>query len=106
MATVDVEAGICGYRTTIRATRGPGYSVALEVDSGCPHVSKMSDSLGEVDALQSISLRGGLPPVLQTAYGHCAHAACPVPSALVKAIEVAAGLALARDVNFHIDPES
>jgi hypothetical protein len=65
----------------------------------------MGESLGEADALQSIGLRGGLPPVLQTAYAHCAHAACPVPSALVKAIEVAAGLALARDVSIHIASE-
>jgi hypothetical protein len=106
MARVDVHAGVCGYRTGIRATRGAGYSVAVTIDSECPHVRKISEELSEVDALQSIGLRNGLPPVLQAAYAHCVHAACPVPSGLIKAIEVAAGLALARDVNMQISSES
>jgi hypothetical protein len=105
VATVDVHAGVCGYSTKIRATRGSGYAVSLHLDSECPHVSKIPVDLGEVDALQQIGLRGGLPPVLQSAYAHCMHAACPVPSGLVKAIEVAAGLALAQDVSMRVSPE-
>ena len=59
---------------------------------------KIAAEVSEVDALGQIGLRGGLPPLLTVAYQHCAHAACPVPSGLVKAIEVAAGLALPKDV--------
>ena len=102
MATVGINAGVCGYNTTVTAVRGPGYSVHLSIESECPHVRKIGEEISEVDALQQIGLRGGLPPVLQTAYNLCAHAACPVPSGLVKAIEVAAGLALAKDVTMRV----
>jgi len=102
MAKVDIHAGVCGHDSTVTATRTQGYSVQVQVESTCPHVQKIAADVGEIDALQQIGLRGGLPPVLETAYGHCAHAACPVPSGLVKAIEVAAGLALPGDVAMKV----
>ena len=41
-------------------------------------------------------------PELRRAAEHLVHPACPVPSGTIKAIEVAAGLALPRDA--HIRP--
>lgn len=99
---VEIDAGVCGHVTKVRATRTDGYKVRLTVESSCPHVTNMAVDLDEVDALHQIGLRQGLPHVLTTAYEHCAHAACPVPGGLIKAIEVAAGLALPRDVVMRI----
>ena len=101
-SVVEIEAGVCGYRTTVRATRTQGYSVRVTIESDCPHVAKIATEVDEVDALQQIGLRNGLPAALETAYRHCIHAACPVPSGLIKAIEVAAGLALPRDVHISV----
>ncbi len=101
-ASVEVEAGVCGYTTSVTARKTEGYNVSVAIASECPHVSAIASEVAEVDALHQIGLRGGLPTVLETAYRHCVHAACPVPSALVKAIEVAAGLALPRDVSMRI----
>jgi hypothetical protein len=42
-------------------------------------------------------------PVYIAAAKHYKHAACPVPSGIVKAIEVACGLALPKDVSFKIE---
>ena len=104
-ALVIVDAGVCGHMATIRATKTAGYSVRIEIGSDCPHVQKIAVEPLEVDALRQIGLRGGLPPLLEAAYACCAHAACPVPSALVKAVEVAAGLALPDDVTMKISKE-
>ena len=90
----------------MRAAKTTGYTVRLELESDCPHVQKIAGEPIEVDALRQIGLRGGLPPLLESAYGCCAHAACPVPSALIKAVEVAAGLALPNDVAMKITKES
>jgi hypothetical protein len=68
-------------------------------------VRSIAADVAEVDAVKQIGLRNGLPPVLQAAYAHCAHAACPVPAGLVKAIEVAAGLALPADVSMRLSKE-
>lgn len=105
MATVEIHAGVCGHITTVKATAGEGYKVRVTLESTCPHVWKISGDVDEVDALQQIGLRDGLPPVLEAAYTHCVHAACPVPSGLIKSIEVAAGLALPEDVSMRISKE-
>ena len=104
-ARVLVDAGVCGHTATVRAAKTGGYIVRLELESDCPHVQKIAAAPIELDALRQIGLRGGLPPLLESAYACCAHAACPVPSALIKAVEVAAGLALPDDVTMTITKE-
>jgi hypothetical protein len=101
-ANVVANAGVCGHTATIRAVKTAGHVVRLSLESDCAHVQKIAPEPLEVDALRQIGLRGGLPPLLEAAYACCAHAACPVPSALVKAVEVAAGLALPADVTMKI----
>ena len=105
MATVEIQSGICGHVTTVKAVGGEAYKVHMSIESTCPHVWKISGDVDEVDALQQIALRDGLPSVLDSAYSHCVHAACPVPSGLIKAIEVAAGLALPQDVSMRVSKE-
>jgi hypothetical protein len=105
VATVEIDAGVCGHTTTIKATRGEGYSAKISIESDCPQVRSLDAEIDEVDALQQIGLRKGLPSVLETAYTRCAHAACPVPAGIVKAIEVAAGLALPRDVAMRVSSD-
>ena len=104
-ARVQTDAGVCGHQTTITATKTEGYNVRVTVESDCPHVAKIGAEVEELDALQQIGLRGGLPPALDVAYRHCIHAACPVPSGLIKAIEVAAGLALPQDAHICVGKE-
>jgi hypothetical protein len=105
-AVVLVEAGVCGHTATIRAERTEGYTVRVEIESSCQHVQKIAPEPLEVDAVRQIGLRTGLPSLLENAYASCAHAACPVPSALIKAVEVAAGLALPGDVSMKISKEA
>jgi hypothetical protein len=100
-----VEAGICGHKATIKAEKTEGYNVRLEIESDCPHVQKIAPEPLEVDAVRQIGLRAGLPTLLESAYASCAHAACPVPSGIIKAVEVAAGLALPGDVSMKISKE-
>ncbi len=105
-AVVATEAGVCGHQATIKAEKTEGYNVRVRIESDCPHVQRIAPEPLEVDAVRQIGLRGGLPPLLEAAYANCAHAACPVPSALIKAVEVAAGLALPSDVSMKISKES
>ena len=104
-AKVVVDAGVCGHKATITAEKTSGYNVQVAIESDCPHVQKIAPEPLEVDAVKQIGLRGGLPSLLEGAYACCAHAACPVPSGVVKAVEVAAGLALPGDVSMKISKE-
>jgi len=104
-AHVVVHAGVCGHTAAIRATKTDGYNVRLSVESDCTHVQKIAPEPIEVDALRQVATRAGLPSLLEDAYRSCAHAACPVPCGLIKAAEVATGLALPRDVEIRITKE-
>jgi hypothetical protein len=105
VGVVAVDAGVCGYKALIKAERTTGYTVRLTIETDCPHVQKIAPDPLEVDAVRQIGLRAGLPSLLENAYACCAHAACPVPSGLIKAVEVAAGLALPADVSMKISKE-
>ena len=103
MAKAHIDAGICGFGTTVETTANPGYKVTIKLESDCPAIRKLAENLTEVDALGEISFRRGLPQTLQKGNEFCTHTACPVPVGIVKAIEVAAELALPKDVTIKIE---
>jgi hypothetical protein len=102
MAKSEIEAGICGMTTTV-TTRGEDMRrVVVEIESECEYISRLAAALTEVDPFREISFKGGDPRTYELAREYCAHAACPVPSGILKAIEVEAGLALPKDVVIRV----
>jgi len=79
-----------------------GKRYLLRVESDCPHVCRLAEALpalGRMDALAPIPRN----PVYREA-GRCLkHAACPVPAAILKALEVAAGLNVAKEATIRFD---
>ncbi len=104
MATAHIQSGICGFHTTVRA-RMEGGQVALDIHSDCKAIQKLAAELVRVEPFQEISFRGAGPQTLNLARRYCNHPACPVPSGILKAIEVAAGLALPADVVIRVSKD-
>ena len=104
MAIARIDSGICGEHTTVEATKLEGYHVAVHVESTCPHILKVAAEIPEVDALHEISSRRGksVPKVINAGLRFCAHTACPVPAGIIKAVEVAAGLALPKNATIEV----
>jgi len=104
MAKVEIDPGICGLPSTVRAELDEAtYRCKISVQSECAAIRKMGAELAEVDPFQEISLRRGDGPLtLRKAQELCSHASCPVPSGIIKVVEVAAGLALPADVSMKI----
>ena len=98
MASAEIDSGICGFCTTVRAS-GDGRMVRLEFESTCEHVQKLAEHLKEVDAYREISYRGEGPQTFQLASQYLVHPACPVPSGIIKAVEVEAELAFPKDAS-------
>lgn len=98
MATAEIESGICGFCTTVRTT-SEGRSVRVEFETDCGYVKKLAEALTVVDPYREISYRGEGPVTLKLAPEYLVHPACPVPSGIIKAIEVEAGLALPKDAS-------
>lgn len=107
MAKVEIDPGICGLPTTVRAEMDPTtYRCKLSIDSECAAIRKMAIELTEVDPFREISLRRGEgPETLNMGRQFCSHSACPVPVGIIKAVEVAAGLALPADVTMRVSKD-
>lgn len=102
MAKAEVHAGICGFKTTIE-TQMNGKTCRVSIHSDCKAIQRMAAELNEVDPYQEISFRRSTPQTMEMAAKYCSHAACPVPSGIIKAIEVEAKLALPADVTIKIE---
>ncbi len=97
MSKTEINSGICGHITTVEATM-EGKVCKLTITSDCQAIQELAQELTEVNPLMEISCKRATPQTLQMGLKHCYHAACPVPVGIIKAIEVAANLALPKDV--------
>jgi hypothetical protein len=98
MTTVLIESGICGFSTTIRVFKGEKRKVGLAIQSTCEKVDALGREVQEMDMLDVIKNPINENPVYMKA-GECRlHGSCPVPCGVLKAAEVALGLALPKDV--------
>ena len=97
MVKINVDAGICGLPTAITVNSSDMQSADIEVDSKCPDIQALAAELKTVDPMQEVFTKIGESSVYGLAKKHCKHATCPVPMALLKGIEAAAGLAEADD---------
>lgn len=100
---VEVDPGVCKMHTVIVAKMGEDMmSVVFEVESDCPHVKKMAQSLEPVEPYSNVGGPIDKNPIYTCAGANLPHSACPVPCAFVKGMEVASDLGLMRDVNIKI----
>lgn len=91
----EIQAGVCGFKTVVRATSSDGSDVALELQSDCPKVQGMAASLHSLDALDEILRRPLVDTTpIRVASEHGLHVSCLVPAGILKAVEAAASLAL------------
>ena len=101
MATSEIYAGICGFKTKVE-TQMVGTQCSLKIESGCEAIQRLAEKLRDVEPFQEISFRGEGPKTLKLGSEYCIHTACPVPVGIIKAIEIEAGLALPADVTIQL----
>lgn len=99
MTRLTVTSGICGFSTTVTAEiLEGGKEMSLKLESDCEMVSAMSEDLRQLDKMSVFT--GFLAnPVYRAAAKHLKHTACPVPSGIIKAMEVEAGFCLPKDAS-------
>jgi hypothetical protein len=91
----EIQAGVCGFETVVKAHSDDGLVVRLCIQSDCPKVVAMANELTELDAMGEVltkSLVEATPALL--AAKHRLHASCLVPVGILKVVEASAGLAL------------
>jgi hypothetical protein len=102
VAKAEIDAGICGFQTTCIATKNDDGTIHLSIESGCKAVMKLAEQFETVEPIKEVFWRKNVPPILAAAPQCLSHPACPVPSGILKAIEVEAGFALPKDVSIKV----
>ena len=108
-AAAEIQAGICGFRTSVRARSEDAQHVTFEVATDCDKIRQLNarlQALGPLDAFQEINPAKGsrlLETARQSLPGCCA--GCAVPVGLFKALQVASGLALPKEVHITVTAE-
>ncbi|MDR0335384.1 MAG: hypothetical protein LBH69_05850 [Methanomassiliicoccaceae archaeon] len=102
---LTIDAGVCRFKTRIHAIGSEDYmSVNLVIESECPNVKRVAETLKVVDAIEIVS-----PPLtgngVYRAFDAVAeiHTACPIPCGVLKACEAASGNALKKNVTFTFE---
>jgi len=102
MVEVKINAGICGFITTIYAESEDLQMATLSIKTDCPNYKVLEDNPIEVDGFVECFSKlgeGGLYSLCKT---YCPHAACPVAAGMIKAVEVACGLALPKTASIEV----
>jgi len=105
MIRTTINAGVCGFQTTVTARSDDMQVVGLEIASGCEKIRGLAESLKDpIDAYQEIG-DGSDGIVLRAARAHLAGccAGCAVPSGIFKSVQVAGGVALPAPISVTIE---
>lgn len=96
MTKVIVSPGICGFSATISAETGRDKKIRITLETECGMVKEMTEEMPLLD-LRAVFTNYPDNPVYRAAARHLKHIACPVPSGILKALEVELGLCLPGD---------
>jgi hypothetical protein len=102
MTEVEVFSGVCGFKTIIRVEDQKRYKATCTIESGCPNHQKVAKILNTASFnLMDELFKKGKSQVLNACQGIVPHVSCPVPAAILKALEVGVGLALPADATIR-----
>ncbi|MCJ7764234.1 MAG: hypothetical protein MUO90_03645 [Dehalococcoidales bacterium] len=102
MTRVIVKPGVCGFTTIIEIDKIDKKRLSCKIESDCQTVAALGNSLSEINKWDVLKPRSESGIYLKLSE-HPLHLSCPVPVGIIKAVEVEAGLALARDVSIHFE---
>ncbi len=98
---MTVNAGVCGMTSIITANLSDDMmSVNIVIDSPCPMIRKMSPIEGS-NPYEMVATPFTENEIYIKAAECIRHAACPVPSAIIKCAEAEAGLGLKKPVSME-----
>lgn len=107
MTVLKVQAGACGCSAKVTATKADDRHIHIVIESDCEQVMAMNADLTNLQWKgkgHEVFGRLAESAVYRSASEHIRHTACPVPSAILKAIEVEVGAAVPADVTFVFVP--
>ena len=99
---LEVDPGICGFTCSINAFKDGKHSVKFEIQSDCDQIQNLAGDLGKI-SMKDLFLPLSRNPIFLSAEKSQCHLACPIPCSIVKAAEVALGLALPKRITITFE---
>lgn len=109
MTRVEVSAGDCGHSAVIDVEKLDDRHVRVVLRSKCEQITAMNPALEHLQWKgkgHEVFGRMIESAVYRSASEQIRHTACPVPVAILKAIEAEVGLALPKDVTITFTSEN
>jgi hypothetical protein len=104
MAKIKIQPGACGMLVMVEVKKKDKKTFTLTITSECKMAEKLGTELPELNFLDAFKMVSDNP--VYTKGSVCLkHVACPVPSGILKALEVEAGLAVPREVKMVFEKD-
>lgn len=100
MTRLIVDPGACGFTCKVEVEKVGKYQVIINIQSQCKQIKKLANEMTEIDFLEICRGQFGQNYISQSAARCSLHASCPVPCALIKAVEAELGMAVKKNVGF------
>jgi len=105
MIIAQVEPGICGFISLIRVSKADRRSIKINIESDCEHIKALADQLQTLGMRDVLKTPINKNPVYEAAGSCHLHASCAVPCGVIKASEIALGLALVKEVKINFQDD-
>jgi hypothetical protein len=99
---VCVDPGACGFACMIEVKRTGKYKAAVRLQSRCKQIAQLASQISEVDFMDIVGKAFGQNQIFLSAARCKLHPSCPVPTALVKAVEAELGMAVKKNVTITL----
>jgi len=103
-----VQAGVCGFTTTVTADSPDDQMVTFGIETDCQKIAGLAEALRgkEIDGYDEIAkgFEGAVMTAVRASLSGCC-AGCAVPVGIFKAMQVAARVALPKSVTIAMKVE-
>jgi hypothetical protein len=100
--SLHVDAGVCRFIAKVECWMEDGL-LKCSIKSGCAHVREFAAALEPCEMMDAMKMPFSDNKVYIVGGKTLKHSTCPLPMAVLKGFEVAAGLALKRDASVVFD---
>ena len=103
MTRATINAGICGFKTVVRAEADENLIVTFDIETDCDTIRRLADALPPVDSYAEIGdgFDGQIHPVVRDTLKGCC-SGCVVSWGIFESMQVAARLALPAPISIDI----
>lgn len=104
-AKAVVEPGACGFKVVVLAELTEQNKLNVDFHSACKLVTGMKDEFREINWKKGVFAKMLDSYIYKVCSEHLKHVDCPVPSAILKTVQVLVGAAVEQEVHMKVTKE-